>query len=141
MSYQDYFTESQHNFMIAVSDVLEACESIVWDENEVFDASGEALNDWEYADAIPTSPDRLKFGKTSFKVKGKRVDVYLKECHQWKSGQRHLRTYERETYISSRWYQCHIEGHKSFRVKLTLGNELACFQRAIHKALNLCVTD
>ena len=136
--YQDYFTTEQHDFMIACKEVLEACG---FDEDEAYFESKDALDDWEYTDVIPTSPDEMKYGKVSFEVRGKRATVFYTECHQWKAGQRHLRTHVRETYVSSRWYTCDVEGHKIFKVKLTLGNELACFQRAIHKVLNLCVTD
>ena len=134
MSYQDYFTREQHRFMIACTDTLIECD---WDYEEAFDEAKEALDAWEYADEIPTSPDSLKFGKVSFDVKGKRCEIFYTECRQYSGGQRHMRTYHRKTYVSSRWYTCHIEGMKSFRVKLVLGKEQECFQRAIHKVLDM----
>ena len=48
MSFEQYFTDSQHSFMSACHDVLIACG---WDDDEAYDDSEKALDDWEYSEA------------------------------------------------------------------------------------------
>ena len=45
--FDQYFTDSQHRFMSAVSDTLIACG---WDDQEAFDIGSEVLDDWEHVE-------------------------------------------------------------------------------------------
>ena len=47
MSFEQYFTDSEHRFMSACHDVLIACG---WEDDEAYFDSKEALDDWEYAE-------------------------------------------------------------------------------------------
>ena len=45
MSFEQYFTDSQHRFMAAVTETLIACR---WEDDEAFQIASDVLTDWEY---------------------------------------------------------------------------------------------
>ena len=128
-----YYTDTEISMMTGAHETMIACGI---SEDESWDLSYEALN---IGDDIPMSEAEMKYGKVSFEVCNHRVTVFYKECHQYFAGQRHLRTYCRKTYVSSRWYQCMIENlstHKTKWFKTKIGEDrLAAFTKAIDKAL------
>ena len=99
MSFEQYFSDSQHRFMTAVAETLIACR---WEDDEAYSDSKEALDDWEYAFDL----DEKKW-KQTYEIANHRVTIYENEVSQYKAGQTHLPTRHRTTYVSSVWY--HVE--------------------------------
>ena len=47
MTFEQYFDDSQHRFMTAVTETLIACR---WEDDEAYAVAPDVLTDWEYAD-------------------------------------------------------------------------------------------
>ena len=108
MTFEQYFDNSQHRFMTGCHDALVACG---WDEDEAYFESKEALDEWELSFNLDE-----KQWKQVHDIANHRVTIYESEVCKYKSGQLHLPTYCRKTYVSSVWYQVEVMNLSTYKI-------------------------
>ena len=135
MTFEQYFTDSQHRFMTGCHDVLIACG---WDDDEAYFDSKEVLDDWELSFDLDETNHKM-----SVEIANQRITIYEDEVHRYKGGQKHLHTWSRETYVSSIWYKVEVMSLSTFqstffKTKInTTKPKMVSLEKAWSRALDL----